>query len=164
MANLTTFLIEQTGAKRACLWAHDAHVSKEPNSAMLGSHLSLAPLHYYAIGFYIYRGSARAWDLATKIGVISHQIPIAPDYTVEHVIMNAHEMPEIAWVSLRRIPAWLTKWLDTPRYVRELGAIYQGDDAMMVLRDMRAAFDGIAVIQIGHDSSPTPTGIRTAKH
>jgi hypothetical protein len=52
--------------------------------------------------------------------------------------------------------------LATPRYARELTAVYAGDEEMMTLRDVREAFDALVVVKQGHDSTPTPTGVRKA--
>jgi erythromycin esterase len=162
MAELSRFIAAQSGHLRAALWAHDAHVAKDPLAPALGTHLARS-LRYYAIGFYIHQGSARAWDEASKIGVILHPIPVAPAYTVEGAIMRAAGMPSTAWVALDRAPAALTQWLATPRYVREMGHTYRGEEAMLDLYDVRAGFDAIAVVRVGHDSTPSPTGVRVAK-
>lgn len=166
MAQLATFITEQLGAPRACLWAHAAHVAKtDSGESMMGHNLAAAlGARYYAIGFYLQQGSARAWDAAGAIGVISHPIPTAPAYTVEGAVMAAAGEPAVAWLAFDRAPAPLRAWLARPRFVRELGSAYVDEATTMKLRNMRTAFDGVAVIKTGHDSSPTPTGVRTADH
>jgi erythromycin esterase-like protein len=120
MASLTSFLVSQLAVKRAALWAHDGHISKEGNRRPLGQNLASNPsLRYYGIGFYLYEGSVRAWDGAAKIGVISHPIPAAPPYTMEGAVMRATGSPDIAWLSLRTLPTAFRSWLATPRFVRE---------------------------------------------
>lgn len=164
MANLATFIASQRNAKRACLWAHDGHITKEPGLRMLGHNLAAdRTTRYYSVGFYLHQGSARAWDPEAAIGVISHPIPEAPPYTVEDVIMRAARMPDIAWIPLRRHAA-LQDWLRTPRFVRELGAVYTNLEDMMTLRQVSQAFDAVVVLKTGHDSSPTPTGVRKIVH
>jgi len=163
MASLATFLVTQVDTPRACLWAHDSHISKQPSEFMLGYHLASA-VRYYSIGFYLYQGSTRAVDTAGEIGVISYPIPVAPKYTLEGVVMDEARMSEIAWLPLRNLPPRLRKWFETPRFSRELGAVYMSEDDMMTLHDNSAAFDAVVVIQTGHDSSPTPTGVRVFKH
>jgi erythromycin esterase len=163
MAELIHFVMDQLGAKRAVLWAHAAHITREPGDADLGAQLAVAG-SYYAVGFYLYQGSARAWDQASKIGVIPHAIAVAPPSNLEAVVMRAAGMPDIAWLALKNAPTWLAQWLKAPRYVRELYATFLGDDASQILRDIRAGFDAVAILQRGHDSSPTPTGVRTAEH
>jgi erythromycin esterase len=165
LASLTNFIVTQTGAKRACLWAHAGHVSKEANLGRMGYQLALIPaLRYYGVGFYIYEGSARAWDADSKIGVIPHEFPRAPDYTLEGSLMRATGMPEIAWTPIRHLPPEWLKWLQIPRFVRELGAVYLDTEDTMTLRNLPEAFDAVVVIKRGHDSSPTPTGIRKVAH
>jgi erythromycin esterase len=163
MANLATFLVAQTGAPRACLWAHDAHVSKQPGELMLGANLARA-VRYYAVGFYFEQGSTRAIDTPGKIGVISHPLPIAPKYTVESAVVEYTGGAPIAWLPLRHVPPAWQGWLAVPRFVRELGAVYLNEDDMLTLRDTRAAFDAVVVIRTVHESSPTPTGVRIFTH
>jgi erythromycin esterase-like protein len=163
MANLADFIVTQTGARRACLWAHDAHISKQPSEMEIGYHLSRSALRYYAIGFYMLQGSTRAVDAAGKIGVISFPIPRAPSYAIESAMAEAAGVPEIAWLPLRGLPTSLARWLEIPRFSRELGAVYTGVDEMMTLRSIPAAFDAIVIVKMGHDSSPTPTGVRIFK-
>jgi hypothetical protein len=52
------------------------------------------------------------------------------------------------------------KWLELPRFVRELGAAYTSGEDMLTMRNIRTAFDAIVIIRKGHDSSPTATGVR----
>lgn len=163
MASLTNFIVAQIGAQRACLWAHAAHISREANTGRMGYQLSKIPsLRYYGVGFYIYEGSARAWDPGAKIGVIPHEIPRAPSHTMESMIMEATGTPEIAWAPIRNLPPASRKWLEIPRFVRELGAVYVDTEDMMTLRNIPEAFDAVVVIKLGHDSSPTATGVRRA--
>ncbi|HEU5294914.1 MAG TPA: erythromycin esterase family protein [Burkholderiaceae bacterium] len=164
MAELATFITTQMRVRRACLWAHDGHITKDGDSPMLGRNLAQNPvLRYYGIGFYLYEGSARAWDGGAKIGVIPNTISAAAPYMVEGAIMRATGMPAVAWLPLDKLPRALSDWLDTPRLVREVGATYV-DDQVETLRRIREAFDAIVVIRTGHDSTPTATGVRTAKH
>jgi erythromycin esterase len=165
MAQLASFIVERTGVKRACLWAHDDHISRfSPGSPSMGQRLSAAfSSRYYPIGFFFFEGSSRAWDAANAIGVISHTLKRAPSFTMEGVVMSATNAPEVAWLALNRAPADLRTWLETPRFVRELGAVYNGEERALILLNLRSAFDALVVIRTVHDSSPTPTGIRRAK-
>jgi erythromycin esterase-like protein len=165
MATLASFITSQLGVQRSCLWAHDGHLTKERGLRMVGQNLAANPaVRYYGVGFYLYEGSARAWDAAAKIGVIPHPIPAAPAYTLEGAVMRAAGMPDIAWIPLAGLPAPLLDWLATPRLVRELGAAYTVADDTLTLRRVREAFDAVVVIKHGHDSSPTPTGVRKVTH
>lgn len=78
--------------------------------------------------------------------------------------MRATGLPDIAWLPLRTLPATFRGWLATPRFVREVGAAYVDPEATMMLRPMREAFDAVVVIKTGHDSTPTPTGVRKITH
>jgi erythromycin esterase-like protein len=161
MATLATLITSQLQVKRACLWAHDGHVAKQGNVPMLGQNLAAQFAGgYYNIGFYLYAGSARAWDATAKVGVISHPIPAAPLYTLEGAVMQLAGFPQIAWLPLRGLPARFRSWLNTPRLVREVGAVYIDADETLTLRNIPATFDAVVVIKNGRDSTPTPTGVR----
>ncbi|HEY5949158.1 MAG TPA: erythromycin esterase family protein, partial [Kofleriaceae bacterium] len=165
MASVASYLVTQTKAPRACIWAHAAHVARadEVGIRPMGEHLAAFASHrYYPIGFFIYEGSVRAWDAAGAIGVISHPIPRAPDFAVEGAVMSATGSPDIAWLPSSRFSPVFRKWLETPRYLREAGAVYSTEADLMTLYDVPAAFDALVVIKSGHDSSPTPTGLRKA--
>jgi erythromycin esterase-like protein len=161
MAALASFITSQLHVKRACLWAHNGHVAKQGNVPMLGQNLaSQLDRRYYSIGFYLYAGSARAWDATAKVGVISHSISAAPPYMLEGAAMQLAGFPQIAWLPLRQLPTKFRSWLDTPRLVREVGAVYIDADETLSLRNIPATFDAVVVIKNGHDSTPTPTGVR----
>lgn len=165
MANLASYLVAQTRAPRTCVWAHAGHISRESDAGepAMGKHLAAVPAHrYYPIGFYMYEGSVRAWDAAGAIGVISHPIPRAADYMVEGAVMAATRAPDIAWLPVRSFPPALRTWTERPRYVREVGAIYIDEEDTLSLRKVQAELDALVVIKTGHDSSPTPTGVRKA--
>lgn len=167
MATLASFLVAQTRSPRTrtCVWAHAGHISRETDAGepALGKHLAAVPTHrYYPIAFYIYEGTVRAWDAAGAVGVTSHPIPRASDYMVEAAVMAATGEPDIAWLPIRDFPPSLRKWIETPRYVREVGAIYIDEEDMLSLRNVPAEFDALVVIKSGHDSTPTPTGVRKA--
>lgn len=162
MTALAELILAQTNAKRACVWAHDAHISKESGELRLGYYLSRSSAKYYAVGFYVQAGTARAWDIETKIGVVSQPIPPLREYHVEQALTGGVALKATAWISMRQLPPALARWFDLPRYVRELYAIYEGPEGAEILRDVREGFDAIVIIPTGHDSTPTPTGIRTA--
>jgi erythromycin esterase-like protein len=164
MAALAGFITSQLGVERSCVWAHAGHVTKDPSQERLGMRLVEIPsARYYAIGFYVYEGSVRAWDASGKIGVISHPLPAGPPYTLEGAIMHATGMPNIAWVPFRNLPAAFSSWMKLPRYVREIGAGFDGIENAMALHYIGQSFDAMVVIKTGHDSTPTPTGIRKAE-
>jgi erythromycin esterase-like protein len=118
---------------------------------------------YYPVGFFFFEGSSRAWDRAGEIGVISHHLPPPPSFTVESALLKAAGNPDVGWFPIARLPTGLRRWLDTTRYVRELGAVFFGVDRAMILMDISAAFDAVVVIKTIHDSTPTPTGDKRAK-
>lgn len=164
MASLASYLVAQTRAPRACIWAHSAHVARETEETdgSLGTHLAaVAANRYYPIGFYVYEGSVRAWDAAGEIGVIEHPMPRATDDTLEGAVMAATGTPDIAWLPVSGFPAPLRTWAEVPRYVREVGSGVS-ENGMTTLRSIPTAFDAVVVIKTGHGSSPTPTGIRKA--
>jgi hypothetical protein len=165
MAQLARFIVDRLGVRRACLWAHGDHVARiSEGSESVGLRLAAAfANNYYPIGFYLYEGTSRAWDAAGKIGVISHAFDPAPAYTVESVLLSAATASDVVWIPLRRLSQNLRAWLDVPRYVRALGAVYGGPERTMLLLNIVSAFDAVVVIEVVHDSSPTPTGVREVK-
>lgn len=163
MAKLASYLVVRMGAARSSVWAHAAHIARATGNGMpnLGHHLGAdASNRYYPIGFYVFEGSVRAWDAAKEVGVISHHIARAPDYTVEGAVMAATQFPDVAWLPLRAMPEALKTWFAVPRYVREVGATYVGEPDSMTLRAVSTEFDAFVVVKSGHDSTPTPTGER----
>lgn len=158
MARMVVFLAGQTSSPRIGLWAHDSHISKAPRDMKVGylvaTELAKMSASYYAVALYVLEGSVRAWDAQGKVGIISHPIPPAAEYTVERVLMTAAGMPEIAWMPLRQAPKELARWLELPRYVREVAAVFV-ESEVITLRSMRESFDAIGVIRSGHDTTPT---------
>lgn len=165
MAQLAHFLIERTGVPLASVWAHDGHITRGlEGGRRMGYRLSaMLPNKYYPVGFYMFEGASRAWDPGTKIGVIPHRVKAAPPYTVEGAIMAATGAPDVAWVPFATLPKTLRTWLDLPRFARQMGAGYLGEDRSMILCDIGTGFDAVVVIRTAHESTPTPTGIRRAK-
>ncbi len=165
MARLAQLIVRATGAKRACFWAHNDHVARvsQVGYQSIGQLLATAfPGRYYPVGFYLFEGSARAWDAEGKIGVVSHRFKPALAFTVEGALMSSTGFPDIAWVPFGRLPPKLRSWFKLPRYARELGASSNGEARTMILFEMISAYDAAVVIKRVHDSSPTPTGIRRA--
>jgi erythromycin esterase len=163
MADLTMRILELGGPGQATVWAHQAHVAREPDngSESLGQHLARRIPGYYAIAFLSYDGEARAWDPAGEIGVIPHKLGPAPPYNMESVILAAAGSPDIAWVRLDTVSESLKAWLRAPRFVRELGSVVPR--STQVLRPFPQAFDAVVVIKRASASTPTSTGERRAR-
>jgi len=163
MADLTMRILELGRPGRAAVWAHQAHVAREPDngSVSLGQHLARRIPGDYAIAFLSYDGAARAWDAAGEIGVIPHQLGPAPPFNVESVLLAAAGSPDIAWVRLDTVSEPLKAWLRAPRFVRELGSVVPR--STQILRPFPQAFDAVVVIKRASASTPTPTGERRAK-
>ncbi|HEY0476981.1 MAG TPA: erythromycin esterase family protein [Kofleriaceae bacterium] len=162
MAELTAYIVELSGTGQAALWAHDGHIARQSDYATksLGQYLSETFKEaYFPIAFLSYQGQARAWDKPGKIGVIPHDLAPAPSHNVESVIMQATRFPDAAWVRVDLTSGPLAHWLSLPRYVREFGAFYDPGDTQ-ILWMFPAAFAAVVVIQHGHPSTPTPTGVR----
>jgi erythromycin esterase len=164
MADIATFVIERGGPGRASLWGHALHIARETYAGGLKSMGCYLADHfaadYYPVGFFTYEGAARAWDAPGKIGVIPHKLAPTPPYYVESAIMEATRHPDMAWVAIKTMPAALRKWLDQPRFSREFGSSYQGEEDARTLRLFPTAFDALVVLKRGSPSTPTPTGER----
>jgi erythromycin esterase len=166
MAELATYIIEQSGAPQTALWAHDGHLGRQTDGGeqsmgqFLAEKLEAA---YYPIAFLSYQGYGRAWDRAGQVGVIPHELWPAPPYNLESVIMNATGFIDAAWVRLDTATGTFAQWLQLPRFVREFGSAYEPSDTQH-LRSFPGSFAAAVVIQRGHASTPTPTGVRMLIH
>lgn len=163
MADLAAFIIERGEPGRASLWAHNAHLARERSGGLesMGQYLEQRfGRNYYSIGFFSYEGTARAWDPPGEIGVIPHTLAGTPPYNVESVIMTATGFPEVAWVPMDVMPAPLKQWFELPRFGREFGSTYPGQEEAQKLRRFSKAFDAVVVLRRASASTPTPTGER----
>jgi erythromycin esterase len=163
MAEIAAHIIMMNGSRQAALWAHSAHVARQPTGAGKSIGQFLADRFrddYYPIAFLSYSGAGRAWDAGGKIGVIAHELGPTPPYNVESVIMKATEFTDAAWVTLDAASGPLKQWLATPRYVREFGSVYIAQDTQ-ALRPFPAAISAVVVLRHAAGSTPTPTGVRT---
>jgi erythromycin esterase-like protein len=146
------------------IWAHNAHIAREPDTAERSLGQNLAETFgssYYPIGFLSYRGAGRAWDKAGKIGVIPQELGPTQPYNVESVVMAATGFPLAAWVRLDNLSAPVARWLAVPRFVREFGAPLDPAE-LQILRGLPNAFSAVVVIQHTGPTTPTPTGVRKA--
>jgi erythromycin esterase len=166
MAELATYIIEQSDAPQTALWAHNGHLGRQTDSGdkSMGQFLAeKLAAGYYPIAFLSYQGYGRAWDRAGQVGVIPHELWPAPAYNLESVIMNATGFIDAAWVRLDTASGPFAQWLQLPRFVREFGSAYEPSDTQH-LRSFPASFAAAVVIQRGHASTPTPTGVRMITH
>jgi erythromycin esterase len=164
MADLTQHVLALSGAKQAALWAHNGHLSRLGNEHVVSLGESLTKQfgpRYYVIAFMTYRGSARAWDHAGKIGVIPHELAPPPLYDIESVIMQATGTPPVAWIRLDQPNRAWQAWLATPRYTRQFGPAYDPAD-VQILRAFPAEFSAVVVLDHTTPTTPTPTGVRKA--
>ncbi|HKE18134.1 MAG TPA: erythromycin esterase family protein [Kofleriaceae bacterium] len=167
MADLAAFVVERGEPGRACLWAHAAHIAREPYGGVesMGRYLTQRfGADYYPIGFFSYSGTARAWDPGGQIGVIPHELARTPPYYIESAIMEATSYPDIAWVAIAAMPPALRQWLELPRFSREFGSSYSGAEDARTLRAVPTAFDALVVLKRARASTPTPTGERRVAH
>jgi erythromycin esterase len=164
LAGLATHIIKLSHAQQSVIWAHNGHIARQPDGAerSLGQHLAATfGAAYYPIALLSYVGTARAWDLAGKIGVISHDLAPPPVYNLESVVMRATNFADVAWVHLDDTDEVLRSWLNQPRYVREFGSVYDPSDTQK-LRIFPASFAAVIVLRHAIASTPTSTGVRRA--
>jgi hypothetical protein len=102
----------------------------------------------------------RRQDAPGKIGVIPHKLAPTPPYYIESAIIEATRHPDIAWVAIETMPSGVRSWLDRPRFSREFGSAYPGEEDARKLRPFPTAFDALIVLKHGSASTPTPTGER----
>ncbi len=162
MAELTAVLLAARGPRRAVLFAHAGHVTREVEAGVpaMGHHLrQRLGDAYYPIGFYGGSGAVRAWDAPGRVGVVPHDLGEPPDYTLEAVLLSRNSS-STGCLDIAASRGPLRRWLTTPRFVRELGAAFTGRARTLILRSLDDAFDALCVLRHLGPSTPTATGVR----
>jgi erythromycin esterase len=152
-ANLEWILETEPPGTKVVVWAHNGHVSRSGSDAMqpMGSHLdrSLGD-DYVVLGFVFNQGSFQAIDWTQgqgkSQGLIEHTVGPAPEGHLGAAFARAG-MP-IFVLDLRRIPAegTVAGWFDVPHPMREIGAVFAGEEQMshpVVLGDH---YDGVIFV------------------
>jgi len=163
MSDMVLSVLEAVPDARVCLWAHNAHVgvARWEGLVTMGQHLHAAlGDEYFAVALLSYSGEARAWDEATSVGVIPHELEPAPAHSIEGAIV-ARSDADVIEVPFSEAPRAFREWLRTARYTREFGAGWLGADRAWSLRAMDQAFDAAVVIRKTSPTTPTATGVRT---
>jgi erythromycin esterase len=152
-ANLEWILETEPPGTRVVAWAHNGHVSRHGGDAMqpMGTHLdrSLGD-DYLVLGFVFNRGSFQAIDWTQgqgqDKGLAEHSVGPAPEGHLGAAFARTG-LP-IFVLDLRRIPAegTVARWFDVPHPMREIGAVFAGEEQMsrpVVLTDH---YDGIIFV------------------
>jgi erythromycin esterase len=161
--NVLAALARKSGGP-AVLWAHSAHVAREPYYGMttmgmlLGEELGAT---YVPMTYLTGVGSLRAWDTRMEIGVVEQPLDAPPPHAVEGLLRQVNA-PSF-YVDLRGEGPFRA-WFDVPRYEREVGSTWPGTGSEFVLRNMPMAFDLIGFAQESSGTHPTATGVRKAGH
>jgi erythromycin esterase len=164
MSRLILDVLAQEPQAHASLWAHLGHLSREyvVGTATAGHHLTKKlGASYQVYALLAYSGAARAWDPKRKIGVISHQIPVAPADSVEANLFRYHGSSNITYWDFSRATGEAARWLGGLHRLDEFGAIYPGNQNLFVLWDLRS-IDGVVLFERITPTIPTPTGERVA--
>jgi hypothetical protein len=150
--------------KRMTLWAHLAHLGREYLIGMptAGEHLAAALGSKYRVyAMLAYAGSARAWDRDRKSGVISHQLPPAPAYSVEGMLAKLGGGAVTTYWNFGAAVGEAKMWLSGIHPLGEFGANYPGDEYVFTPWNLRSV-DGAILYERVTPSVPTPTGERFA--
>jgi erythromycin esterase-like protein len=150
---------------RVALWAHVAHLGREYVIGMptMGQHLAAALGSKYRVyAMLAYAGSARAWDPPRKIGVIAHEIPAVPSYSVESVLKRHSNGDSVTYWEFSAATGEAKQWLDGIHPIGEFGAVYPSDKYVFVPWNLQSV-DGAILHDRVTPSVPTPTGARFAK-
>lgn len=148
----------------ASLWAHLAHLSREYviGTATTGHHLARQlGTNYRVYALLAYSGTARAWDTQMKVGVIAHQIPAQVADGIEATLFRQRGGSSVTYWDFARATGEAARWLGGLHRLLEFGAIYQGDQNVFVLWDLRS-IDGAVLFEHVTPTIPTPTGERVA--
>lgn len=162
MAALTETVGAFADDARVVIWAHNTHVSTDASSqyAPLGSHLrARLGKRYVAVGLLMGRGTFRAWDYETKIGVIEHTVTERNPASLE-AALAPHVPSGYRFLRLADVPA-LHDWLAIPRRTNQNGGVMPWKN-QWVLYDHLASVDIVGFVADVTPTTPMPTGVRRA--
>jgi erythromycin esterase len=165
MARMVTDVLALDRHSRASLWAHLAHLSRERavGIATAGHHLAAKlGASYQVYALLAHSGSARAWDLQQKIGVVPHQLPAMPTHSVEATLFRHARGLSVTYWRFSRATGDASRWLDGIHWLAEFGPVYPGDKDAFFLWDLRS-IDGAVLFDRVTPTISTPTGERVAK-
>ncbi|UCH85071.1 MAG: erythromycin esterase family protein [Candidatus Latescibacterota bacterium] len=136
MAENTEWILEQEGPQaKIVLWAHNYHVSVDPNNqATMGTHLrNTFGDDMIVLGFSFFKGSFNAveYDPWTGYGGLKkHTVGIPPEESYSYHFRMA-DIPRMM-LDLRTIDfdSTATDWIPGPRPFRGIGAVYNDDYAL----------------------------------
>ncbi|HUQ04840.1 MAG TPA: erythromycin esterase family protein [Kofleriaceae bacterium] len=162
MAAITEALLARRDQGRIVIWAHNNHIATDPLSEVqpLGSHLrKRLGDGYLAVGLLMARGTFRAWDYESKVGVIEHTISEPAAATIEAALAPHLATPD-GFVRLDDLTA-LKTWLSVPHRASENGGAMVWKNRLVLIRP-RASFDIVGLVANSTPTTPTPTGVRVA--
>jgi erythromycin esterase len=162
MAAIVEALLTRRDRGRIVIWAHNGHIAtdRDSNATPLGSHLrKRLGDGYLAVGLLMARGTFRAWDYETKVGVIEHTTAEPAAETLE-AALAPHLTTADGFVRLDDLPA-LHTWLSVPHGTNVNGGGMPWENRLLLVRH-RASFDIVGLVANSTPTTPTPTGVRVA--
>jgi erythromycin esterase len=162
MASIVATILRYEESSRIVIWAHNNHVSTDASSAHrpLGSHLRKEfGAGYVSVGLFMGRGTFRAWDADTKVGVVEHTVSEAPPSSLEaalapHVVGGESFLRLADSVELR-------EWLRIPHRAVMNGGVMPRNNEWPLVRHADA-FDIVGLVAEVTPTTPTATGVRRA--
>jgi len=165
-ANREWILSHEGPGTRVTVWAHNGHVTRSSDGwfESMGSDLAKAlGSRYAAIGQFFHRGELRAWDIREKdrekLSVLPIDVGPAPKGSVGDALNRIGL--EHPFLSLSARSGRLAKrWIETPHLVREVSALYSGEEEQGNLTSLPSNFDAIVFLRTVTATEAKPTGLR----
>jgi erythromycin esterase len=145
-ANIQWILDVEPRGTRVVAWAHNGHVSRSGFSGVksMGVHLSDSlGKDYVVFGFAFNRGGFQARS-GTRHALTAIEVGPAPPDTIGATFARAG--CSICVLDLRRLSKPAAAWLGQPRRMREIGALYVSEAAMLTTVELPERYDALIFV------------------
>jgi erythromycin esterase len=164
MAENVAWMLESAGPRRKMVvWAHNAHVARDPRGIFdgtvesMGMHLARRfNSQLFVVGFTFGEGAFRA--VVTEDGnrrpIRAVEIGPAPDDTLD-AILTRTGIPAFL-VDLRHVDKEVAPWFKEPQVTREIGAFFESPAEMLQTIVPKARYDMLAFVAKTTPARPNP--------
>ncbi|HJV88982.1 MAG TPA: erythromycin esterase family protein [Holophagaceae bacterium] len=170
MAENTRWILDHEKGAKAVLWAHNGHVSTEPEGSIAGArsmgfHLRQAlGGKMFVAGFAFRKGGFQAMDGgAGKRGLVSFEVAPQPKASLAEALASAGR--PLMVLDLRRLPARgpVRDWFDSPQGFLDFGAMFNEEhpEAYVASQVVDREFD--ALIYVDTTTTARPNGGRRGR-
>jgi erythromycin esterase len=164
MAENIAWILENEGPQsRMVVWAHNGHVARDPRGIFdgavesMGMHLSRRfDPEFVAVGFAFGEGAFQAVVTeGDSRGLREVAVGSAPAETLDALL--ARTGIPMFMVDLRRVADDVAPWFREPQTTREIGAFFEGEEAMRETIVPMARYDLLAFIAKTTRARPNPS-------